>query len=83
MSHKCCICGGAATCVGAFMYNGERYMCDKCFVIAYNKYHSENHQCSVCGRFGVHKYKVLDGRWICSVACLKSYYGFKDLDAED
>lgn len=37
----------------ATCYNGTMNLCDDCLLNEYNRLTSENHQCTICGRFGL------------------------------
>lgn len=75
VEHKCNKCYSEATCC-----NGVMYLCDKCLYKAYNHITSENEQCLVCGAFGKMQHRTIDGRWLCSLKCLKEYFGYKALE---
>lgn len=72
--YVCEDCGAAATC-----YKGTMYLCDECLLKSYNKKMSENKQCIMCGTFGIMQFRNSLGEFICSLKCLKKYFGYKDI----
>lgn len=64
----------------ATCYNGVMNLCDECLLNVYNRTTSENQQCVICGRYGLQQHRTIDGRWICSLACLKKYFGYRPIE---
>lgn len=81
MTHKCDKCGGEATCYTDFPHRTD-YLCDACLVKVYDQRTSENKQCAVCGsfKFKAQRYRTIDGRWLCSLACLKKHFGYLPIE---
>lgn len=79
MTHKCDKCGCEATCYKDFFHRRD-YLCDACLVKVYNQRTSENKACVMCGSFNTRRYRTIDGQWLCSLTCLKKYFGYLPIE---